>query len=70
MKRFFMNKTALTAAILTASGSASAVSIYDPLTAAVNFSEVTTGVIAVAALLAAVLVIKRGVRMLLSFIGR
>lgn len=43
---------------------------YSGITSAVDFGAVATGVIAVGALIAAVLVAKRGARMLLSMIGR
>jgi len=43
---------------------------YDTLTAAVNWSEVTTAIVAIGALLAAVLVVSRGTRMILRMIGR
>jgi hypothetical protein len=52
------------------SGLAMAQSAYDPITTAVDFSAVGTGIIAVGALVAAVLVTWRGVRMLLSAIRR
>ena len=42
---------------------------YDAITDAIDWSDVVTGVAAVAALVAAVLVVKRGSRMLLSMIG-
>lgn len=43
---------------------------YDGITAAVNWADVITAVVAVGALVAAVLVVKRGARMILSMIGR
>lgn len=43
---------------------------YDPITTAVDWSQVTTGIVAIAALVAAVLVVKRGSGMLLRVIGR
>lgn len=43
---------------------------YDSITTAVDWSEVITGIVAIAALVAAVLVVKRGVGMLLRVIGR
>lgn len=43
---------------------------YDAIVSAVDWADVITGIGAVAALIAAVLVVKRGARMLLSMIGR
>lgn len=43
---------------------------YDAITTAVDWSEVVTGIVAIAALVAAVLVVKRGSGMLLRVIGR
>lgn len=43
---------------------------YTTITAAVDWSAVTTGIGAVAALLAVVLAAKTGARKILSFIGR
>jgi hypothetical protein len=43
---------------------------YDAIVSAVDWADVITGIGAVAALVAAVLVVRRGVRMLLSMIGR
>lgn len=43
---------------------------YDAITAAVSFTDVVTGVVAVAALIAVVIVAKKGAHMLLSMIGR
>lgn len=49
---------------------AQAAGTYDGITGAVDWSEVTTGIVAVAALIATVLVVKRGSGMLLRVIGR
>lgn len=43
---------------------------YDSIMSAVDFDGVSTGIVGIAALLAAVLVVKRGGRMILSMIGR
>jgi hypothetical protein len=43
---------------------------YDAIISAVDWSDVITGIAAVAALIAAVLVVKRGTGMLLRMIGR
>ena len=45
-------------------------SAYDPITTAVDWADVITGIVAIGALVAAVLVVKRGVGMLLRTIGR
>lgn len=42
---------------------------YDAITDAIDWSDVVTGIGAVAALIAAVLVVKKGSKMLLSMIG-
>lgn len=47
-----------------------AASDYAAITAAVDWSDVITGIAAIAALVAAVLVVKRGAKMLLGMIGR
>lgn len=43
---------------------------YDGIIAAVDWADVVTGITAIAALVAAVLVVMRGSRMLLRMIGR
>lgn len=43
---------------------------YDSITDAVDFAEVATAVVAIAALIAVALVAKKGARMVLSMIGR
>ena len=43
---------------------------YDTIVSAVDWSDVTAGIGSIAALIAAVLVVKRGVKMLLGMIGR
>lgn len=43
---------------------------YDDIIAAVDWADVVTGIVAIAALVAAVLVVMRGSRMLLRMIGR
>lgn len=43
---------------------------YDAITDAVDWADVITGIGAIAALIAAVLVVKRGAGMLLRMIGR
>lgn len=58
-----------TAALLPVVASASA-GPYDGITAAVDFEAVATAVGAIAALIAVALVAKKGVRMVLSMIGR
>lgn len=59
------------AGVLASFGSANAAGLdFSSLTGAVDFSTVITAVLAIAALLAAVAVAKRGARMVLSMIGR
>jgi len=58
------------APVLLVGSSVFAVGPYDGITAAVDWSAVITGITAIAALVAAVLVVKRGSKMLLSMIGR
>lgn len=58
---------------LLVSGSALATpdpTAYDAIVAAVDWSDVITGIGAIAALIGAVLVVKRGAGMLLRMIGR
>lgn len=43
---------------------------YDALTGAVDFADVATAVVAIAALIAVALVAKKGARMVLGMIGR
>ncbi|HMN45893.1 MAG TPA: hypothetical protein PKE27_15045 [Povalibacter sp.] len=43
---------------------------YDGITSAVDFEEVATAVVAIAALIAVALVAKKGARMVLGMIGR
>lgn len=56
--------------LATASAANAAATDYSALTAAVDFSSVGTAVLAIAALLATALVVKKGARMVLSMIGR
>jgi hypothetical protein len=51
-------------------GAVMAQTAYDDITAAVDWADVVTGIVAIAALVAAVLVVMRGSRMLLRMIGR
>ena len=60
--------TALSLSLLTAPAFAGGT--YDSITTAVDWSEVSTALVAIGALIAAVLVVKRGARMILSMIGR
>lgn len=43
---------------------------YDDITAAVDFAEVATAVVAIAALIAVALVARKGARMVMGMIGR
>lgn len=65
-----INKALAAAAGLVLAGTVQAQTAYDGITAAVDWSDVVTGVTAVAALLAAVYVVIRGSKMLLRMIGR
>lgn len=61
----------IAAGVLVASGVANAAAPdFSSLTGAVDWSSVSTAILAIAALLAAVLVVKKGARMVLSMIGR
>ncbi len=51
-------------------GFASAATAFDPLTAAVTFTDVTAAIMSVAAVLAGLYVTMRGVRLILGFIRR
>jgi len=66
------NQKALVALVsFGAAGSALATpGTYDGITAAVDWADVITGITAIAALVAAVLVVMRGSKMLLRMIGR
>jgi hypothetical protein len=66
-------KTAVFAVVLAVLGLGQAFAVgtdYSTITAAVDWSTVITGILAIAALIAAVLVVKRGAKMLLGMIGR
>ncbi len=73
MKNLWAKTTAFLAALslslLTAPAFAGG-GTYDSITTAVDWSEVSTALVAIGALIAAVLVVKRGARMILSMIGR
>lgn len=57
--------------VLASAGAANAAAPdFSSLTSAVDLSTVGTAVLAIAAILAAVLVVKRGAKMVLSMIGR
>lgn len=59
------------AGVLSAAGVANATAPdFSSITAAVDWSGVATGILAIAALLAVVLVVKKGARMVLSMLGR
>lgn len=71
---FKYNKRGLLAlSLMLAAGLAAAApppTAYDAIVAAVDWADVITGIAAIAALIAAVLVVKRGTGMLLRMIGR
>lgn len=58
------------ASFLPAFAFATPAGTYDGITAAVDFAEVATAVVAIAALIAVALVAKKGARMVLGMIGR
>jgi len=65
------NKLGLALVGLLVAGVASATpGTYDGITSAVDFAEVATAVVAIAALIAVALVAKKGARMVLGMIGR
>lgn len=71
----FLNRSKLALAVVLASVVGGVVQAapagdYDAITAAVDWADVITGIAAIAALVAAVLVVKRGAKMLLGMIGR
>lgn len=71
MKSLFSKQNAflaILAALMMAAGPASAVSVYDPLTTAVTFTDVIAAIMAVAAIVATLYVSVRGVRSVLGFI--
>ena len=68
MRKHVTLKLLATLVAVSFAGSAFAVSAYDPITAAVDWSSVGTAVIDIAALVAAVLVTVRGVKFVLRAI--
>lgn len=68
IKMLFLSVMALLFGLLSAP--AMAVSAFDPLTAAVTFTDVIAALMAVAAILAGLYVTMRGVRTVLGFIRR
>lgn len=70
MRNLKTKALALVAGVGTSSAALAAGSPFDPITAAVDFGDVLTGVVAVAALVAAVLVGIRGVRWILAAVKR
>jgi len=49
---------------------AGAVSVFDPLTSAVSFTDVVTALFAIGAILMAVLVVRKGIGWVLGMVGR
>lgn len=71
--KHFTNKSLGVLALVLALATPSAFAASDPyaaITGAVDWDAVITGIGAVAALIAAVLVVKKGAKMLLGMIGR
>lgn len=67
----FLKKASAGLAVLIASGAAMATpppTAYDGIVSAVDWSDVVTGIGAIAALIAAVFIVRKGARMLLSFL--
>lgn len=60
----------LLALVGSAAAMATPTTDYDAIVAAVDWADVITGIGSVAALIAAVLVVKKGSKMLLGMIGR
>lgn len=61
---------AVSGLVVAGAASAAPTSDYDGIIAAVDWADVVTGITAIAALVAAVLVVMRGSKMLLRMIGR
>lgn len=73
MKHFQLLKNrslALVAGVALPALSFATTGTYDDITGAVDFAEVATAVVAIAALIAVALVAKKGARMVLGMIGR
>ena len=70
MKNLWAKSTALLATLFFSAFAFAGGGTYDSITTAVDWSEVSTALVAIGALIAAVLVVKRGARMILSMIGR
>lgn len=69
MNRFNLKVAALAAALLApVVGFSAPAGDYDAIVDAVDWSEVITGIGAIAALIAAVFIVRKGSRMLLSFL--
>lgn len=65
-----LRRVAAVAAVVGAGAANAAGPDFSSLTSAVDFSSVGTAVLAIGALLAVPLVVKKGARMVLSMIGR
>jgi len=70
VKRGYLQAGVAVGALLASSGVFAAAGTYDDITGAVDFGEVATAVVAIAALIALALVAKKGARMVLGMIGR
>lgn len=70
MKNFKRFGLGLVALVGAAAAHATPTTDYDAIVSAVDWSDVVTGIGAIAALIAAVLVVKRGAKMLLGMLGR
>jgi len=69
-KAMKLRNLGLALAGLSLAGAASAVTAYDTITAAVDFSDVLTAAVAVAAVVAGILVGIRGIRFVMSVVRR
>lgn len=70
-RRFGSRLVAVTAATaLPVAAFATPAGTYDEITASVDFAEVATAVVAIAAVIAVALVAKKGAKMVLGMIGR
>ena len=70
MRNLFAKIGTAFTALFVAASPALAGGTYDSITTAVDWSEVTTALVAVGALVAAVLVVRRGARLILGMISR
>jgi len=70
VKQFNKSIALLVGALVPVLSFATPAGTYDDITAAVDFAEVATAVVAIAALIAVALVARKGARMVMGMIGR